>query len=69
MKPPRAAPTLNTDRYCVLCKHFQVGVADAFCRHREVRNLVTGNLENIYCKIEREYGECGRSGKNYEAAK
>ena len=43
----------------------------ATCAHSSVKNaefLVTGRSEN-YCTIERIYGECGKSGKNWEPEK
>ena len=71
---------MSEPRYCVNCKHFQWELVDGFeaksvsrCSYRQIRSLVTGELELDPCGAMRIMTKCaiyedgcGPEGKWYE---
>jgi len=56
-------------KLCKDCKHCFHGFEElryARCELTAKTNLVTGKIETISCATERDFGNCGKEGKNFE---
>ena len=64
------APTVVALRICRDCRHAMLATGDdwkfAQCALTESTDIVTGAVNNEYCRTERTFGGCGIAGKNFE---